>query len=260
MAFKTDGSIHHSGIKNEVRIVEKLNMGAIKKIYPNLPSTVTARQLGGTKHKQDVSIFDGDDEIKKISVKDKSKGSNSGSYDYINSSKAVKQISALQGYVNGVNQARISGRSKEEVRDSLNALSCGVLSRLTSTEIKSILVEYVCEKYVGFDLLISDGKANQDYLIHFANTPLNHAIMNYAPSFEPATKRGQTSRKIIFTDHHGNTYDYGLRFRLVLNNGVGALLGLSKSNKNSQPVIKIQQDKVSSLIERNISTNNCIKF
>ena len=34
MAFKTDGSVHHSGIKNEVRIVQKLNNGAIKKIYP----------------------------------------------------------------------------------------------------------------------------------------------------------------------------------------------------------------------------------
>lgn len=260
MAFKTNGSIHHSGIKNEARVVEKLNMGAIKKIYPNLPSTVTARQLGGTQYKQDVSIFDGDNEIKKISVKDKSKGTKTGSYDYINSSKAVREVSALKRYVNGVNKARISGRSKEEVKESLNALSCDVLSSLTSTEIKSILVEYVCEKYAGFDLLISDGKANQDYLIHFANTRLNHAIMNYTPSFEPATKKGQTSRKIIFTDHSGQTHDYGLRFRLVLNNGVGALLGLSKSNKNSQPVIKIQQDKVSNLIERNILTNNCIKF
>ena len=221
---------------------------------------MTARQLGGTKHKQDVSIFNGVNEIRKISVKHKSKGIKIGSYDYINSSAVIRKISALKGYVDGVNQARISGRSKEEVRESLNALSCGVLNRLTSTEIRSILLDYVCEKYTGFDLLISDGRANEDYLIHFANTPLNNAIINYIPSFKPATKNGQTSRKIIFTDHCGSTYDYGLRFRLVLNNGVGALLGLSKSNSNSQPVIKIQQDKVSNLIERNISTNNCIKF
>lgn len=260
MAFKTDGSVHHSGIKNEARIVEKLNMGAIKKVYPDLPSTVIARQLGGTKHKQDVSIFDGDEERKKISVKDKSKGSKSGSYDYINSSAAVRQIPSLQKYVNGVNRIRISGCNREEARSKLNALSCSVLNILTSAEIKSILVEYVCDKYAGFDLLISDRKVNEDYLIHFANTPLNHAIMNYTPSFESATKNGQTSRKIVFTDPLGKNHDYGLRFRLVLNNGVGALLGLSKSNSNSQPVIKIQQDKVSSLIERNILTNNCIKF
>jgi len=260
MAFKTDGSTHHSGIKNETRIVEKLNMGAINEVWPNLPSTVIARQLGGTKHKQDVSIFDGDKEIKKISVKEKSKGTKNGSYDYINSSAAVREISALQEYVDGVKKARISGRCKEEVRHNINVLSCSVMNRLTSSEIKSILMKYVCEKYKGLDLLISDGKTNEDYLIHFANTLLNHAIVAYIPSFEPATKNDQTSRKIVFTDHLGNTHDYGLRFRLVLNNGVGALLGLSKSNNNSQPVIKIQQDKVSSLIERNILTNNCIKF
>jgi hypothetical protein len=260
MAFRTDGSTHHGGIKNEVRIVEKLNKGTIKKIYPNLPPTVTARHMGGTKNTQDVSVFHGDDEIKKISVKNKSKGSKSGSYDYTNSSAAVRQFSALQGYVNGVNQARISGCSKEIVRGNLKTLSCDALNRLTSTDIKSILIKYVCEKYMGLDLLISDGKTNEDYLIHFANTTLNHAILNYTPSFKPATNDSQTSRQIVFADHHGNTHDYGIRFRLVLNNGVGALLGLSKSNSNSQPVIKIQQDQVSSLIERNISTNNCIKF
>jgi hypothetical protein len=265
MTFKTDGSPHRSGIENEARIAEMLNkQGVIKNVYPNFPSTARAQQMGGTKHKQDISIFDGSDEIKKISVKEKSKGTKIGSYDWINSSAAVREISALQEYVDGVNQARIYGRSKEEVkeevRENLNALSCGVLNSLTPSQIKSILVEQVCEKYTGIDLVISDRKEEEDYLIDFGNTPLNHAIMNYTPSFEPAKQSGQTSRKIVFTDQHGSTYDYGLRFRLVLNNGVGALLGLSKSNNNSQPVIKIQQDKVSKLIERNISTNNCIKL
>ena len=41
-----------------------------------------------------------------------------------------------------------------------------------------------------------------------------------------------------------------LRLRVVLNNGVGALIGLSKSNKNSIPVIKVQQDAVNKEIGR----------
>ena len=41
---------------------------------------------------------------------------------------------------------------------------------------------------------------------------------------------------------HG--FDCGLRVRVTSNNGIRAFLGLSKANKSSQVVIKVQQDNV----------------
>ena len=63
--------------------------------------------------------------------------------------------------------------------------------------------------------------------------------------------KGKSSRKILF-----NGEDIGLRIRVVTNNGISALLGLSKKNKTSIPVVKIQQDKVHSLVEntKNVRT------
>ena len=42
--------------------------------------------------------------------------------------------------------------------------------------------------------------------------------------------------------------DTGLRLRLTSNNGITAFLGLSKANKNSQVVLKLQQDSVANLL------------
>ena len=57
--------------------------------------------------------------------------------------------------------------------------------------------------------------------------------------------RGNSSRQIwrkcASTGQEINT---NLRLRIVLNNGVGALCGFSKSNKNSSICLKIQQENV----------------
>ena len=66
--------------------------------------------------------------------------------------------------------------------------------------------------------------------------------------------RGKSSRKIIFIapgkgiNDIGSGVDIGLRVRVTSNNGIKAFLGLSKANKNSQIVIKIQQDKVQQFV------------
>ena len=41
-----------------------------------------------------------------------------------------------------------------------------------------------------------------------------------------------------------------LRIRLVLNNGVNALVGNSSKNKSSVPCLKIQQDKVDKFLNQ----------
>ena len=41
-----------------------------------------------------------------------------------------------------------------------------------------------------------------------------------------------------------HAFDCGIRVRVTSNNGIRAFLGLSKANKSSQVVIKVQQDNV----------------
>jgi len=52
----------------------------------------------------------------------------------------------------------------------------------------------------------------------------------------------------LFRRKDGQEVNTHLRMRLVLNNGVGALLGKSEKNKCSIPCLKIQQDKVDVLL------------
>ena len=53
---------------------------------------------------------------------------------------------------------------------------------------------------------------------------------------------------MIFREKDGIEVNTNLRIRLVLNNGVNALLGQSSSNKTSVPCLKIQQDRVNLLM------------
>ncbi|MFZ9740217.1 MAG: hypothetical protein ACO3EZ_19755, partial [Prochlorotrichaceae cyanobacterium] len=55
------------------------------------------------------------------------------------------------------------------------------------------------------------------------------------------------SRRIVLK-RMGQTLDTGLRLRVTSNNGIRAFLGLSKANRNSQVVLKLQQDKVAAMI------------
>jgi hypothetical protein len=55
---------------------------------------------------------------------------------------------------------------------------------------------------------------------------------------------------VYFVDADGNVYDCGLRLRVTSNNGINAFLGTSKANRNSQVVMKLQQDKVANLLQQ----------
>ena len=55
---------------------------------------------------------------------------------------------------------------------------------------------------------------------------------------------------VYFVDQQGEVYDCGLRLRVTSNNGINAFLGNSTANRNSQVVIKLQQDKVKQLLQQ----------
>ena len=51
--------------------------------------------------------------------------------------------------------------------------------------------------------------------------------------------KAKGSRRVVGTN---------LRVRITTNNGIGALLGVSKANKNSVISLKLQQDRVNTLL------------
>ena len=76
--FNTTGQVHYSGIKNEHESIKLLNEWAI---YPT-----EVKHFGGTKQKDDAKAGE-----QGISIKHK-KGLNSGSFDWVNTSKTFPLI------------------------------------------------------------------------------------------------------------------------------------------------------------------------
>ena len=239
--FKTDGSVHYSGIANEGKTAEILNE---INYFDDEVKTV-----GGTKHKEDAIAGS-----LKLSAKDKKKLS-SGSFDWVNTSRYNHIFNThFDGFKDMVNILR-----KEEEYFRQHAVD-GVrqqFASLCNDAFDSLTKDQVCDLIVD---AISDGI---DFV--FVNDKENSVLYQFDPEHHPAIKlsrecdtvklvtptKAKSSRKVIFIKD-GVEYDYGIRLRVTSNNGINAFLGLSKSNKNSQVVLKLQQDAVHKLVKEHI--------
>ena len=242
--YKTDGSVHHEGIKNENQTIVILNE---KKIYSE-----TVEKRGGTKLKEDAVAGN-----KKISIKRK-KGITNGSFDWFNTSKYNDVLGdTFHSFISNVKELRTMSKDiigDDEfiltVRDSFNALCKLSLDTLTSDQIINILSRGLIDANAEFDVVVNDTKTDKLYVFGANQHP---AVEYINQGFSAILKgKGKSSRKVLFSDGI-NVYDCGLRIRVTNNNGINAFLGLSEANSNSQVVIKLQQDKVKQLL---ISTNS----
>lgn len=242
--FKTDGSVHHGGIKNEDQTIKILNEIGI---YGEL-----VEKRGGTKLKEDAVAGN-----KKISIKRK-EGITNGSFDWANICKTSDILGdTFNSFLSNVKELRTLPKDLIgddefilKVRDSFNALCELSLNTLTSDQIIDILRRGFIDTNVGFDVVVNDTKINKLYVFGAEQHP---AVEYINQGFSAILKgKGKSSRKVLFSDGI-NVYDCGLRIRVTNNNGINAFLGLSKANSNSQVVIKLQQDKVKQLL---ISTNS----
>lgn len=241
--FKTDGSPHRLGAKNEDQTIEILNnMG----IYDSL-----VEKRGGTKQKADAVAGD-----KKISIKRK-KGVTNGSFDWFNSSKYNDVLSnQFTSFLSQVKVLRSLPKDLindeifiDKVRAKFNEICNSVLNTLSSDQIISILQQGLVENNTDFDVVVNDTKTQTLYIFNADTHPATECINKKFTAMLEGN--GQSSRKVVFNDGV-NTYDCGLRIRVTTNNGINAFLGLSKANKNSQVAIKLQQDNIKQLL---ISTN-----
>jgi hypothetical protein len=246
MAFRTDGSVHYEGIANEDNLKIRLETYLARLLWPNLEDDFTVNHRGGTKFKQDVEVQD-QNSIRLISAKRK-KSIASGSFDYINTSRPVNEETIFEPIRELSRSLRNEDTSVSRARRLFNETAHGVMREMSGETLKRLLKEYVADKNENIMVIITDSTTNTDYAFNFKDTPLYNAICNYTPQFRWG--RGKTSAKIVFRDSQGDEHDFGLRGRLVLNNGVRALLGLSSANKSSQAVFKVQQDKVAKMLSQ----------
>lgn len=240
MSYKTDGSVHHGGVLNEDLTVRVLNE---KKIYSE-----TVEKRGGTKVKEDAVAG-----YQRISIKRK-EGITNGSFDWFNTSSYNDVLGdTFDHFLSNVKELRQmpqSLRSDEEfvlkIRDGFNALCELALDTLTSDQVVEILKRGLIDANCGFDVVINDTKTSEIYVFSADQHPAHDYI---AKGYTAVLKgNGKSSRMVYFVDADGNVYDCGLRLRVTSNNGINAFLGTSKANRNSQVVIKLQQDKVKQLM------------
>lgn len=237
--FKTDGSVHHGGIKNEDVTIQILNE---MKIYD-----AVVEPRGGTKQKADAVTGD-----KSLTIKRK-EGITNGSFDWFNTSKYNDVLGdTFAPFLSSMKEFRSLPQSviKDDefvlkVRDSFNELCETCLDTLTSDQIVEILQRGLCDANAGFDAVINDVKTSNLFIFPCDNHPaVDYLNRKFTVSLQG---KGKSSRKVLFSDGI-NVYDCGLRIRVTSNNGINAFLGLSKANKNSQVVIKLQQDNIKQLI------------
>ena len=242
--FKTNGSTHYEGIANEHAVIELLN----NRNYFDCPVT----HLGGTKNKADAMAGS-----TPISIKRK-KGLRNGSFDYLNTSNinGIIDRTVFTHFWQFVADCKQNNITPDimEVRNWYAKCCEAALSKITSTQLTQFLKQSVCDQQTGFKLVVADTESDTLYIIDHERTPLARLLkQQYKPVLVQG--RGKSSRKIIFIapgktiNDIGSGIDIGLRLRVTSNNGIKAMLGLSKANKNSQTVIKIQQDKVQQFVK-----------
>ena len=238
--FKTDGSVHHGGVKNEDQTIEILNE---LKIYNQL-----VEKRGGTTQKADAVAGH-----QPISIKRK-EGITNGSFDWFNTSKYNDVLGdTFDHFISNMKELRQMPKSLVsdeqfvlKIRDNFNQLCESALDTLTSAQVTEILRRGLIDANSGFDVVINDTKTSELYKFSADQHPAADYIQK---GYSIVLKgNGKSSRMVYFVDADGNVYDCGLRIRVTSNNGINAFLGLSKANSNSQVVIKLQQDKVKQLL------------
>jgi hypothetical protein len=243
MPYVTDGSVHHTGVRNEHQLAEAFNLSTpevLQAAYPGKALKFVHR--GGTHCVDDVEILCGDEKVSGISTKHHG---GSGTFDYINTSKvsdyipeaadAVRQISALRAAHHG--DASALPATREQMNVIISTLWDSLSIRTLLQTIQTRNSEWVSIVSPGSVLTVHHNKLEE------------LSVHPYDPetTYELRSNRAASSRQ-IWRVKNGVATNTHLRARLALNNGVGALLGLSTANKNSILTLKIQQDNVAKLI------------
>jgi hypothetical protein len=248
--FKKDGSTHHSGIKNEHNIVNWLNQeeSSIGQ-YLRPSNTFKVQHKGGTQCKADAVIINSLDNsvLTTLSIKNHK----TGTFDWLNSTKGFPDDLStwLKEKTKVIKANYLNHQNLDICREEIDTLFSSTLSDLKSNhDFIQMILESIYQKYTD-GILINIEK--EQTLVYFEKKELkelqanNDSSIRFSLKHNPGTCSASIIKTNINTLEETNT---NLRIRLVLNNGVNALVGTSLKNKCSVPCIKIQQDQVDTLI------------
>ena len=240
--FPTDGRNHHAGIKNESDIASLWTTSPPSFFTSIYGTDIKFIHHGGTQTVSDIEIVNGAVVLDGVSLK----RHKSGTYDYINTSK-VSDFLDDSGLKPKLASLRKAGLSVEETRKQVKNYLAGTLTALTSSQIKSLLE--TCNRRSPRWMCVNDLETER--LIVFEHSEIDaFQTREDDEFFLKSTPRARTSAT-IWRRREGVETNTTLRLRLVLNNGIGAFLKLPTSkNKSSIHTLKIQQEKVKSLLSR----------
>lgn len=259
MGFRTDGSPHECGVKNEKGICRYLNENEpndrlkFKELCNvSADSKMSFKHKGGTTSVSDMDIYANG------VLKDGSsiKNHKTGTYDHTNSSAAMnllpKEINdELKQKLDNIQEKyfKCGPEEKKVCRKELSEQINSCIDKISSDTIKKLL-NYIDNRNPRI-VIINNCETQclkvykSDQFKELSEYPKPESECEYLLRKK---RNAKNSRSIFRKTSDGKEIDTNLRLRITLNNGISALLGLSNSNNNSVLSIKIQQDNVNKLL------------
>lgn len=242
MAYNNTGEVHHGGIKNEKDVCKFLT-------EINHYNSAVNHQ-GGTKQVEDGESDNGD----KISIK-RWKGA---THDWFNSTPAAKVSgfkSLIEGFINQFKEDikeipdtdHYTFRKKKEAE--LNTFISEQLDNICTEDFAFYVLHSFAEHTEDMDVVVSDVNNSKLHIYKFNDHPAVKLLnKGYTPTI--LSKSGKlTASRSIFMINGEERIDVGLRVRFSTNNGLKPYTNEGSPNKSTTPVVKLQQDDVSKLLQ-----------
>jgi 6-pyruvoyl-tetrahydropterin synthase len=217
MVFKVDGSSHRNGINGEHKLIHMINTD---------PRFLCVREkLGKLEHRGGTKITADAVSDTGLRISIKTKNSDGGSFDWLNKSY-IHEDDGSKELLNDIKQYYKTHGDEEGVRCMINKLS-NMLLRFTNVKkyMDHVVNNYDCD-YICINF------AKKRHFVMFHKNELKELFGSCEECIKP--DKTNTSCKVPGSRN--------LRIRLVLNNGVKAIL-----TKSSTLCVKLQQDKPLSL-------------
>lgn len=247
MPYVIDGSPHHTGVRIEHVVADHFTLetaAVLSAAYPGRQLTFVHR--GGTQTVDDVQVRCDGERLTGISAKHH--GGKSGTFDYINTSKVLDYLPNAALVVDQIAELKQLHYEDESavphVRAVLKEACSGLFDSLTSENIHTLL-QVIDQRNSDWVTIVTPGEFLTIH--HHALVELSYYPRDSTTHYE-LRGRPTASSRTIWRITDGVATNTTLRVRLTLNNGVGALLGLSRANRSSCLTLKIQQDSVDKLL------------
>ena len=241
--YNTTGEVHHAGVANEGHTVDLCNSTPPSNIQDEYLGKLTFRKEGGTHQVSDMGIYA--DDVRVAGGSDKLH--RSGTFDHVNTSKVLDYI-PCEALIKTIDDLRTAHRGDasavEKVRTAIKDATNTTWDTMTSDGIRKLLLA-VNERTPEW-MFVREA-TEMSVFRHEEMRELSEFPKDPSWTYVLKAGRAKESRQ-VWREKDGLGVNTHLRLRLVTNNGVTALLGLSNANKNSILTLKIQQDAVATLL------------